>query len=265
MTTLIAGPADSAARWITTLLLVALIALPCAAHAGLNEGLAAYDRAEYATALRELTPLAHKGSASAQYRLGKIFNLGQGVPPNKKEAAKWFYLAAKQGLAQAQGALGYLCLVGEGVSQNSDLALQWTRKAALQGDATAQFNLSVMYGEPYGIQKNPAESLKWLRRAADQRKVEALNALGASYAQGKGGVTKNPVFAYALFATSAGRGDVAAAAEQQTLETGMSANDLQAGQALTKKWKPGIPFVHITAGVAYIQDREHIDRPAKSS
>lgn len=252
MKTLISDTTDSPPHRITALLLAALITLPFAAHAGLNEGLAAYDKADYATAQKELAPLAEKGNAQAQVRVGKIFNLGQGIPPDKKEAAKWFHLAAQQGLAEAQGALGYLCLVGEGVSQNSDLALEWTRKAAQQGDATAQFNLSVMYGEPYGIQKNPTESLKWLRKAADQRHVEALNALGASYAKGKAGAPKNPVLAYALFATSAEKGDSAAAAEQKTLETGMSAKDLQAGKALARKWKPGTHFVQVAVNTARI-------------
>jgi uncharacterized protein len=225
------------------LLLSALITT--VAHAGMNQGLAAYDSADYATARKELLPLAEQGNAQAQYRLGKMANLGQGRPPDKKEAAKWFHLAAQQGLAAAQGALGYLCLVGEGVSQNNDLALTWTRKAAEQGDATAQFNLSVMHGEPFGIKKDPAESLKWLRRAADQRHVQALNTLGSIYEKGTGSAGPKPVFAYVLFAASAEKGDSAAAAKRTTLEMGMSAKDLQASQELARKWKPGTSFVHV--------------------
>jgi uncharacterized protein len=233
-----------------SLLLSVLIAAAFPAHAGLKQGLAAYDSADYAAARKELRPLAEQGNAQAQYRLGKMANLGQGLPPDKKEAARWFHLAAQQGLAAAQGALGYLCLVGEGVSQNNDLALKWTRKAAAQGDATAQFNLSVMHGEPFGIQKNPAESLKWLRKAADQRHVGALNTLGSIYEKGQGGARPNPVFAYVLFAASAEKGDSTAAARLKTLETGMSAKDLQAGQALARKWKPGTRFAHVAEGGA---------------
>lgn len=235
-------------RWISSLLLTALFSAPFTAQAGLKDGLAAYDKAEYATALKELTPPAEKGNAQAQFRLGKIFNLGQGVPPDKKEAAKWFHMAAQQGLAEAQGALGYLCLMGDGVSQNSDLAIEWTRKAAEQGEATAQFNLSVMYGEAFGIRKNPAESLKWLLKAADQRHVEALNALGNFYAKPKSGSTKNNVFAYALFATSAAKGNMKAASEKKSLQAEMSANELRAGKALAQKWKPGTSFVDVATG-----------------
>ncbi len=238
----------SATRLITSLLLTALIAAPFTVNAGLNEGLAAYDRAEYATALKELTRLAEGGNAKAQYRLGKIFNLGQGLPPDKKAAAKWFHMAAQQGLAEAQGALGYLCLVGEGVSQNSDLALEWTRKAAEQGDATAQFNLSTMYSEKFGIKENAAESLKWLREAADQRHVEALNALGSLYEKGRAGVKQNPVLAYMLFDVSAEKGDSAAAAKRKALEKNISASDIRAGKELARKWKPGTSLAKVLGG-----------------
>lgn len=84
------------------LLLSVLIAAAVPAHAGLKQGLAAHDSADYATARKELLPLAEQGNAQAQYRLGKMANLGQGLPPDKKEAARWFHLAAQQGLAAAQ-------------------------------------------------------------------------------------------------------------------------------------------------------------------
>ena len=250
MKTPISGMPPPAARLAASLLLSALIATPFSARAGLNEGLAAYDRAEYTTALKELVPLAEAGNAKAQYRLGKMANLGQGVPPDKKEAAKWFHLAAQQGLAEAQGALGYLCLVGEGVSQNNDLALKWTRKAAEQGDAAAQFNLSVMHGEKFGIRKNSAESLKWLRKAADQRHLEALNALGALYEKGSAGVKQNPVLAYVLLDAAAEKGDPAAATKRKALEKNMSAKDIQAGMELARKWKPGTRLAQVPGGRA---------------
>ena len=235
----------SATRLITSLLLTALVAAPFTVHAGLNEGLAAYDKAEYATAQKELTPLAEKGNAQAQYRLGKMANLGQGVPPNKMEGAKWIQMAAQQGLAEAQGALGYLYLVGEGVLQNTDSAVEWTRKAAEQGDATAQFNLSTMYSEKFGIKKNLTESLKWLRKAADQRHVQAMNTLGTLYEKGQAGVKRNPVLAYMLFDVSAEQGDAAAAAKRTTLEKNMAAGDIRAGKELARKWKPGTSLTKV--------------------
>ena len=71
---------NAAFRLIASSLFFILITGPFPAYAGLAEGLAAYDRADYAAALRELAPLAEKGDAAAQYRLGRMASLGQGVP-----------------------------------------------------------------------------------------------------------------------------------------------------------------------------------------
>ena len=86
---------------------LALIAVLCAgfilgltapASAGFDEGLAAYQRGDYATALREWRPLAEQGHAGAQYRLGVMYyNKGQGVPQDYVQAHKWWNLAATIG------------------------------------------------------------------------------------------------------------------------------------------------------------------------
>jgi TPR repeat protein len=44
---------------------------------------------DYATALREWTPLAKQGNARAQYLLGSMCNEGLGVPQDYNAAAKW--------------------------------------------------------------------------------------------------------------------------------------------------------------------------------
>ena len=59
------------------------------ARAGLDEGVAAYDRGDYATALREWRPLAEQGNAKAQYNLGAMYYSGLGVPQDYAEAVKW--------------------------------------------------------------------------------------------------------------------------------------------------------------------------------
>ena len=59
---------------------VLLVALAASAWAGYDEGLAAYNRGDYATALREWRPLAEQGDANAQYNLGLMNYHGRGVP-----------------------------------------------------------------------------------------------------------------------------------------------------------------------------------------
>ena len=67
-----------------------------------NKGLIAARRGDYATALREWTPLAEQGNARAQYNLGLMYDVGRGVPQDYKTAVKWYRLAAKQGHSSAQ-------------------------------------------------------------------------------------------------------------------------------------------------------------------
>ena len=71
-----------------------------------QKGLTAYNSGDYATALREWTPLAEQGDADAQYNLGVMYANGQGVSQDYKTAVKWYRLAAEQGNPRAQGNLG---------------------------------------------------------------------------------------------------------------------------------------------------------------
>ena len=70
--------------------------------ADLQKGLAAWNSGDYATALRELKPLAEQGDAYAQNNLGSMYESGHGVPQDNKTAVKWYRLAAEQGDADAQ-------------------------------------------------------------------------------------------------------------------------------------------------------------------
>ena len=100
--------------------------------------MAAYERGDYATALKEFRPLAEQDHAGAQFNLGVMYDNGYGVPENDAEAAKWHRKAAEQGDVMAQYSLGGMYFRGEGVSQNYAEAVKWYSKAADQG---AQDNL----------------------------------------------------------------------------------------------------------------------------
>jgi peptidoglycan hydrolase-like protein with peptidoglycan-binding domain len=67
------------------------------ASAGYDEGLAAYQNQDYATALRELQPVADQGDGQAQRLLGLMYRDGQGVPQDAVRAYMWLDLAAANG------------------------------------------------------------------------------------------------------------------------------------------------------------------------
>ena len=119
--------------------------------ADFSKGASAYKSGDYATALREWTPLAKQGHANAQYFLGWMYDEGQGVPQDDKTAVKWWKLAAEQGFAIAQYNLGLVYRKGQGVPQDEKTAVKWYRLAAEQGFARAQFMLGVMYGRGKGV------------------------------------------------------------------------------------------------------------------
>ena len=68
--------------------------------ADFQKGVTAYESGDYATVLREWTPLAEQGNAVAQYNLGVMYDNGRGVPQDDKTAVKWYTLSAEQGDAE---------------------------------------------------------------------------------------------------------------------------------------------------------------------
>lgn len=72
-------------------------------------GRRAIDRSDYATALRELQPLAERGDPEAQYQLGRMYSFGWGVKEDKKEADRLYRLAASRGHPHARQLLLKAC------------------------------------------------------------------------------------------------------------------------------------------------------------
>lgn len=81
------------------MLIVALIVSGAApAVAGpFEDGITAYKEGDYATARRLLRPLAEQGDARAQFSIGAMYTLGQGVPQDYAAAVSWYRKAAEQG------------------------------------------------------------------------------------------------------------------------------------------------------------------------
>ena len=158
--------------------LALLVASPAMAQTP-EQGGSAYQRGDYAAALKETWPQATRGNAEAQNNLGLMYYRGHGLPQDRAEAASWFRMAAEQGHVRAEYNLGLAYHRGEGVPQNSAEAFKWFLKAAEQGNAKAQNNVAVMYHRGDGVEKDAAEALKWFRKAADQGHARARTNLGA--------------------------------------------------------------------------------------
>jgi len=91
----------------------------------LSEGVAAYQRGDYVTAMRLLQPLADQGVPLVQFTLGAMYADGKGTPQDYGQAVTWFRKAADQGYDQAQGRLGLMYFRGQGVPQDYVQAYFW--------------------------------------------------------------------------------------------------------------------------------------------
>ncbi len=125
-------------RLATLLLAVVVVLVAAPACTDFDPGMEAYERGDYATALKELRPLAEQGIATAQYNLGVMYETSEGVPQDYAEAVRWYRLAAAQGYADAQYNLGVMYAKGQGGPRDYVQAHMWLTlaAAAAEGEET---------------------------------------------------------------------------------------------------------------------------------
>ncbi len=140
----------------------------------LSSGEEAYNRGDYAEALRWYLFAADQGSTQAQLNLGFMYSFGLGAKRDSKEALRWYLLAARQGAAVGQTNIGMMYANGSGVAQDYAEAARWYLLAAEQDYALAQNNLGGLYSSGLGVQKNLVESYKWLSLAAAGGAADAI-------------------------------------------------------------------------------------------
>lgn len=97
------------------------VMLASAAMAGpWEDGVDAYNRGDYATALRLWRPLAEQGDARAENNLGVLYEKRWGVTQDDGEVVRWYGLAAEHGHPDAEKNLKDMYADGRG---ENDLAL----------------------------------------------------------------------------------------------------------------------------------------------
>lgn len=181
------------------LYVLAILVSTGSSAADLTTAQQAYKQGNYATALRDLTPLAEQGDSGAQLLLARMFLMGQGVSRDFDQAMKWFRASADQGNADAQFFIGSYYLLPR---RDIPGGIRWLRLSAEQGNQDAQLLLGKTYAD--GISEVPRDAVQgemWLRLAAKD----------------------NLPFYEAQLAAA---------------ERGMSPNEIETGKALAAAWKP---------------------------
>jgi len=165
------------------------------ARADFDAGMAAYERGEFEVAMREWLPLAKAGDAEAQYRVGRLYDRGEGVDKDLSNASNWYGKAANQEHLSAMYNLGNMFWLGEGTKKNYAEAFAYLSKASVAGHAGAQNALAIAYSEGRGVERNDETSVYWFERSAQQGYALAQGSLAVRYTFGTG-VEKDLVKAY---------------------------------------------------------------------
>lgn len=106
------------------------------------------------------------GSLEAQRDLGALYATGDWTGPRDAvRAAEWYRRAAERGHPDAQYNLGFMYLLGEGVEANPNEGLRWLKRSADQGDECAIRLLADLYcNGKYGIPADAVEVQLWGER-----------------------------------------------------------------------------------------------------
>lgn len=146
------------------------------------------DSATSRKTIAELKKDAETGVITAMLALGNMYFLGDGVPQDYEEAAKWTRMAAEKGAPDAQLVLGTMYLTGHGVGNkpNPQEAARWLTLAARENSYPAMYSLGNMYQQGIGVPKDLKQSLTYFKKAADGGHARSQTMMGIIYAQGAG-------------------------------------------------------------------------------
>jgi uncharacterized protein len=79
------------------ILMVCILLLVSCSKNSPDNGIAALEKGDYQTALKEFQPLAEKGNFVAQNKLGNMYLNGHGVAADAKKAFQLYTQSANQG------------------------------------------------------------------------------------------------------------------------------------------------------------------------
>jgi uncharacterized protein len=103
------------------------------------------------------------GSLEAQRDLGALHATGDWTGPHDAvRAVEWYRRAAERGHPDAQYNLGFMYLLGDGVQADPEEGLKWLRRSADQGDESSFRLLADLYRNGYyGVPLDTTEATFW--------------------------------------------------------------------------------------------------------
>ncbi len=170
----------------------AVSVLAAASPAGdIGRGLLEWQRGRPAEAFVHWQAAALAGDARGALFIGTLFDTGQGVAEDGRQAMAWYAKAAELGSAAGAFNVGVLYDAGQGAPENPQAAASWYARAAAGGFGRAAYNLALMYEAGTGVPADQARARSLYRMAAS-RGITAARAHLASFERTGIPVTRPP-------------------------------------------------------------------------
>ncbi len=223
----------------------------------------AYNKGDYDRAMRFFSRESESGNSVADWYLGHMYRLGQGVPASDAMAYSYYQRVAEnfdpdepdhqrlQIMVDSQIWIAYY--IRHGVAEAglkpdpARAARVYLRLASTYGHPEASFALGVMNLKGEGMKKNPAQGLKWLTAAARKRHPEAQAYLGDLYWKGNA-VKRDQVRAlmwYSLAAETANpQEDPAIISRYNEINSELAEDERLEAQARARVWADQYPARH---------------------
>lgn len=110
-----------------------------------SDGIDAWAKEDYVTALEKFTFAASQGNTDAQFNLGLFYEIGLGVTKDHLKAANWYKMSAIKGHTDSQIRLGTIYFIGKsGINQNLTEARRWMRLASTKGSKEAKLLIAII-------------------------------------------------------------------------------------------------------------------------
>ncbi len=161
--------AGSRRQVLTALMLVTFcVFFDLPAQASYSDGVIAYRSNDYTRAYKEWISLAEQGHPRAAYGIGLLHLLGHGIEKDTDQARYWLDRAAARGSAEAQYALGRLYYSEPKDSLERRKGVDLIAQAARMGYARAQHAMGEMYLRGETLAANELTALRYFTMAANQ-------------------------------------------------------------------------------------------------
>ncbi len=199
---------------------------------------------------------AQQGDTRAEYGIGRAYARGVGIPEDDYQGSKYYLRAAEKGYAKAQTNLGFQYHFGKGVAKDLNKARYWYEKGSAGGNVTGTFNLGVLYRDGTGVERDAKKAFEFFKKAAGEGMKNAQHELGAAYQYARG-VERDNKAAFDWYLKAADQGYMASNAKVGYYylygAPGVPKNRAEAHPYLDRAVADGHLLSHYYKGLAYSQ------------